>query len=63
MLKRDAILYALVRHLLSNARVFGSSIHGVDHERSNLDIVVDAASDVSLIDTVRAQRERLRTRG
>jgi uncharacterized protein len=55
--RRQIILDAIKRHRLSNARVFGSTLRGTDREGSDLDLLVDAAPDVSLLDIVRAQRE------
>jgi predicted nucleotidyltransferase len=54
---REAILMAIARHGLSNARVFGSVLHGSDEEGSDLDLLVDPAADTSLLDLVKAQHE------
>jgi Predicted nucleotidyltransferases len=55
--RREAILGAIARHGLSNARVFGSVLHGKDGEGSDLDLLVDPAADTSLLDLVKAQHE------
>jgi len=39
--KRAAIRSVVERHNASNARVFGSVVHGDDHEGSDLDILID----------------------
>lgn len=55
--RREAILGAIARHGLSNARVFGSVLRGKDGEGSDLDLLVDPAVDTSLLDLVKAQHE------
>jgi uncharacterized protein len=37
-------------HRATNARVFGSVIHGSDTDESDLDILVDATADTTLFD-------------
>jgi len=39
--KRDVIRAVVARHNASNARVFGSVVHGKDNEGSDLDILID----------------------
>jgi len=55
--KRHEILSAARRHGVSNVRVFGSAATGRDREDSDLDLLVDAAEDTSLLDLARLQRE------
>ena len=40
----------------TNARVFGSTIHGDDTENSDLDLLVDVTSNTTLFDIARIQR-------
>jgi predicted nucleotidyltransferase len=40
--KRHAIREAVSRFPTRNPRVFGSALHGTDHEGSDLDLLVDA---------------------
>ena len=40
-IKRDVIRAVVARHNASNARVFGSVVHGNDNEASDLDILID----------------------
>ena len=47
---REAIRKIVERHHARNARVFGSVIHGLDEEGSDLDILVDTTEDTSLFD-------------
>ena len=56
-LRRDAVLTTLARHGLSNGRVFGSVLHGADTDESDLDLLVDAGHEITLLDLVRAQHE------
>lgn len=56
-LKRSAIREAVSRSRLTNPRVFGSVLHGTDHEGSDLDVLVDALPDASLMDLARLQLE------
>ncbi len=55
--KRDVVHAIVARHRAANVRVFGSVLRGKDHEGSDLDLLVDAAPDASLLDLVKAQRE------
>jgi uncharacterized protein len=47
---RDTVRDLVVRHRAANPRVFGSVVHGTDHEGSDLDLLVDALPDASLFD-------------
>lgn len=39
----------------TNARVFGSVVHGDDNEQSDLDLLVDPTSETTLFDIARIQ--------
>ena len=54
---RTAIRALVERHRARNARVFGSVLHGDDHEGSDLDILVDALPEAILFDLGRLQIE------
>lgn len=54
---RSAILSVAARHGLGNPRVFGSVLHGDDGDASDLDLLVDAGPETSLLDLVKAQHE------
>ncbi len=47
---RVAIRRVVELYRASNARVFGSVLHGEDTERSDLDILVDPTPDTTLFD-------------
>ena len=49
-LNRVAIRRVVELYRASNARVFGSVLHGEDTERSDLDILVDPTPDTTLFD-------------
>ena len=49
-LKRYAVRAAPERFRATNPRVFGSTLHGDDHEDSDLDILVDALPGATLFD-------------
>lgn len=55
--KRDVIRSVVERHNALNARVFGSVVHGVDSEGSDLDILIDPTSKTSLMDVAKIQVE------
>ena len=46
-------------HHAGNARVFGSVVHGLDHDASDLDILVDPTAEATLFD-IGAIRHELR---
>lgn len=48
--KRGAIREAASRFRTANPRVFGSVLHGSDHEGSDLDLLVDALPGTTLFD-------------
>ncbi|MBO0902336.1 nucleotidyltransferase family protein [Jiella sonneratiae] len=54
---RETIREILSRYPVSNPRVFGSVARGEDTEESDLDIVVQAANELSYFDLFRAQDE------
>jgi len=49
-LKRIAIREATGRYRTTNPRVFGSVLHGLDHDSSDIDILVDALPGATLFD-------------
>jgi predicted nucleotidyltransferase len=54
---RAAIRTVVERHRACNARVFGSVVHGDDHEGSDLDILIDPTPSTTLMDVARIQVE------
>jgi predicted nucleotidyltransferase len=48
--KRDVIRELVPRYRASNPRVFGSVLHGLDSETSDLDLLVDTQSGTTLFD-------------
>ena len=52
---RIAIRGVVAAHRACNARVFGSVLHGLDTESSDLDIVVDTTSQTTLMDVAAIQ--------
>lgn len=56
---REAIRSVVAAHRASNARVFGSVIHGDDTETSDLDLLIDPTKDTTLMD-IGAIRHELR---
>ena len=55
--KRDVIRSVVKRHNALNARLFGSVVHGVDSEGSDLDILIDPTPKTSLMDVAKIQVE------
>ena len=49
-LKRSAIREAADRFRTGNPRIFGSVLHGTDHDGSDLDLLVDALPGATLFD-------------
>ena len=47
---RAAIRLVVASHRASNARVFGSVLHGDDRDNSDLDLLVDPSPDTTLFD-------------
>ena len=58
---RQAILDIIARHHATNPRVFGSVLHGQDHEGSDLDLLIDPTPQTTLLDIVHIQKN-LQTR-
>ena len=58
---REAIRRIVAEGRARNPRVFGSVLHGVDREGSDLDLLVDSTSDTSLLDLagIELELERL----
>lgn len=56
-LKRSAIREIVSRFHSTNPRVFGSALHGEDHEGSDLDLLVDALPGATLFDLGGMQTE------
>ncbi len=54
---RTAIRNIVAAHRASNARVFGSVVHGCDTNDSDLDILVDALPEADLFDISAIQIE------
>ena len=55
--KRAAIRFVVERNRALNPRVFGSVLHGDDHEGSDLDILIDPTSATTLMDVARIKLE------
>jgi len=55
---RAAIRGVVEAHRARNARVFGSVLHGLDTEHSDLDILIDPTPETTLFD-IRAIRHEL----
>lgn len=47
---RAAIRDVVAAHRASNARVFGSALHGTDRDGSDIDLLVDALPGATLFD-------------
>ena len=60
-LNRIAIRGIVEAHQACNARVFGSVLHGIDTEHSDLDIIVDTTELTTLMDvaTIQVKLENL----
>ncbi|MDL2354933.1 MAG: nucleotidyltransferase domain-containing protein [Pseudomonadota bacterium] len=54
---RDAIRRIVESHRAGNARVFGSVVHGEDHDDSDLDILIDPTPMTTLMDVAAIQVE------
>ncbi len=53
---RAAILAVVQSHRARNARVFGSVLHGNDHEDSDLDILIDPTPETTMFSWPRVCR-------
>ncbi len=49
-LNRAAVLHVVESHRARNARVFGSVLHGLDTDSSDLDILIDPTPETTLFD-------------
>ena len=49
-MKRNAVREAVSRFRTTNPRIFGSVLHGTDRDGSDLDLLVDALPDATLLD-------------
>lgn len=56
-LNRVAIRQVIESHRVRNARVFGSVVHGEDTDGSDLDILVDATDETTLMDVAAIEVE------
>ncbi|MBV5309718.1 nucleotidyltransferase family protein [Chromatium okenii] len=54
---RETIRRIVHAHRASHPRVFGSVLHGLDTNESDLDLLVEPAADASLLDIARLQVE------
>ncbi len=54
-INREAIRHIVAANRASNARVFGSALHGDDRNDSDLDLLVDPTPETSLLDIARIQ--------
>ena len=52
---RAAIRSVVERHRARNARVFGSALHGDDHEGSDLGLLIDPTPKISLMDVAKSR--------
>lgn len=48
--QRNAVREMVVRFRTANPRVFGSVLHGTDQDGSDLDLLVDALPETTLLD-------------
>lgn len=60
---RAAIRGVVAAHRARNARVFGSVLHGLDTDGSDLDLLVDPTPDTTLMDVAAIQVELERLLG
>ena len=56
-MKRSAVRETVNRFRTANPRVFGSVLHGTDHDGSDLDFLVDASPGATLLDLGDLQSE------
>lgn len=52
---RDLIRRIVAASGMTNPRLFGSVVHGEDHDGSDLDLLVDPSPSTSLLDLARLQ--------
>ena len=60
---RSAIRTVVERHRACNARVFGSALHGDDHEGSDLDLLIDPTPQTTLFDIGAIRHELIQLLG
>lgn len=60
---RAAIRRVVASHRASNARVFGSVLHGQDTDGSDLDLLIDPTPETTLMDVAAIQLELQRLLG
>lgn len=60
---RGSIRRIVESHRACNPRVFGSVVHGVDTEHSDLDILIDPTPDTTLFDIGAIRHELLQLLG
>lgn len=48
--KREMVKAAILKYRTVNPRIFGSVLHGLDHDSSDLDLLVDALPGTTLFD-------------
>jgi predicted nucleotidyltransferase len=56
-MKRNSVREMVARYRTANPRIFGSVLHGTDHDGSDLDILVDALPGATLLDLGDLQEE------
>lgn len=54
---REAVKAIIARYSVTNARLFGSSATGLDHEGSDVDLLVDALPGTTMLDMCGLQDE------
>lgn len=60
---RSAIRRVVESHRACNARVFGSVLHGDDHDGSDLDLLIDPTPNTTLMDIGAIRHELLELLG
>lgn len=60
---RAAIRSVVERHRARNARIFGSVLHGLDQEGSDLDILIDPTPETTMFDIGAIRHELLQLLG
>ncbi len=54
---RDSIRQIALNHRVKNVRIFGSVLHGLDNDESDLDLLVDPTPETTLMDIAKIQIE------
>ena len=54
---RNTIREIALRHRVKNVRIFGSVLHGLDNDESDLDLLVDPTPETTLMDIAKIQIE------